>query len=91
MLKFRSALFLFLFSAGFAKTLFFPSTFVDAAVLLIAGLVFSYMEYKNQDKRLTELDALVKAHAQEISVLQDKVSSIKIIQQTKPNALGFRS
>lgn len=89
MLK-RNLFLLSLFSVGFAKTLFLPSSFVDVSVFLIVGAVLCYSEYKNQDKRLVEIEKALKMQKEEIGVLQDKISSIKIIQQSKPSSLGFR-
>jgi hypothetical protein len=89
MLK-RNLFLLSLFSVGFTKTLFLPSSFVDVSVLLIVGAVLCYSEYKNQDKRWVQIEQALKMHKEEIGVLQDKISSIKIIQQSKPNSLGFR-
>lgn len=90
MLKFRNGFLLFLFSVGFTKTLFLPATFVDATVLLIVGSILAYMEYKNQEKRLTEIENIIKAQQIEFQSLQDKISSIKVIQQAKPGSLTFR-
>lgn len=89
MLK-RNLFLLSLFSIGFAKTLFLPSSFVDVSAFLIVGAVLCYSEYKNQDKRLVQIEQELKTHKEEISVLQDKISSIKVIQQAKPGSLGFR-
>jgi hypothetical protein len=75
---------------GFAKTLFLPSSFIDAAVLLIVGAVLCYSEYKNQDARMATIEQTLKTQKEEISVLQDKISSIKVIQQAKPGSLAFR-
>lgn len=91
MLKSRNTFLLALFSIGFAKTLIYPITFVDASVLLIMGAVLSYVEYKNQDVRMKKLEeSVAKTHA-ELLIIQDKVSSIKVIQQAKPGSLAFRS
>lgn len=90
MLKFRNGLLWVLFSMGFIRTLFLPTSFVDASILLIVGLVLSYLEYKNQDKRLSEVESLLAIHKAEIGILQDKISSIKVIQQAKPGSLAFR-
>lgn len=90
MLKYRNVLLLFLFSMGFGKTLLYPSNYVDAFALLVMGVVFSYLEYKNQDKKLAEIEQILKQHQADLSEVKDKISSIKVIQQAKPGALTFR-
>jgi len=90
MLKYRNGFLLFLFSMGFGKTLFYPASFVDAAILLITGVVFAYLEAKTQDKKIAEFEQMFLKHQAEFSLLNDKISSFKVIQQAKPGALTFR-
>ncbi len=91
MLKHRNTVLLVLFSAGFVKFSLFSPTISEALVLLIAGGVFAYCEYKNNDKRLETLEKRVSDQDIIIKDLSDKVSSIKIIQQVKPGSLTIRS
>lgn len=91
MLKYRNAFLLALFSAGFLRTFFRPASLVDASILLIVGAVFAYIEYKNQDKRVSALEEKLNKQNAEVMDLKDKVSSLRVIQQAKPGSLAFRS
>lgn len=90
MLKFRNGLLWVLFSMGFIRALYFPVSFVDASILLIVGLVLSYFEYKNQDAKVSQIEKELAHQKAELKDLQDKISSIKVIQQAKPGSLAFR-
>lgn len=63
----------------------------DAFALLVMGTAFCYLEYKNQDKRMAEIEIILKEQKEEIKSVQDKVSSIKVVQQVKPGSLAFRT
>lgn len=91
MLKNKNSILLMLFSASLVKSSIIPPTIQEAFVVLIAGLVYAYVEYKNHDARFDALDKKVKEQDLIIKDLSDKVSSIKIIQQVKPGSLTIRS
>lgn len=91
MLKYRNLVFLLLFVVGFGKTLIVPASLVDAALLLIAGGIFAYSDHRNQQSQVAKLEAVVEQHHKELEELKEKVTSIKIVQQVKPNNLAFRS
>lgn len=90
MLKYRNALLWVLFSMGFVRALYLPVSFVDASILLIVGVVLSYMEYKNQDAKVSQIEKELAYQKEQLKELQDKISSIKVIQQAKPGSLAFR-
>lgn len=86
----RSIVLLSVFVLGFIKTLIFTPTYVDAATLLVLGFVFAYSEYKNHDSKLKELEEKLDFQGKELKVLKENVSSIKVVQQIKPNAIQFK-
>ncbi len=81
---------LFLFVGGFGKTLVVSPTFVDAALLLVLGLVFAYNEYQVSNKQVKSLEEKLEAQNKEIEILKEKVSTIKIIQQARPSAVSIK-
>ena len=91
MLKYRNSILLVLFSAGFVKLSLFSPTLSEALVLLIVGMVYSYLEYKNQDVKMAEFEQRLNEKDRQYHELNEKVGSIKIIQQVKPGNMGFRS
>lgn len=91
MLKYRNSVLLLLFSAGFVKFSLFSPTISEALVLLIVGGVFAYCEYKNSDAKLLEVEKKLKEQEASIKDLQEKVGSIKIVQQVKPGNIAFRT
>ena len=90
MLKYRTHILLSLFATAFGKSLIFSPSFQDASVILILGVVFAYSEYKNSEKKLQELEVIVKQQQEIVEDLKEKVASIKITQQMRPGSVGIR-
>lgn len=90
MLKYRTHILLSLFSLAFGKSLAQSPSFQDAAVILILGAVFAFLEFKSSEKRIVEFEAVLNKQREDIDDLKEKVSSIKIVQQVKPNNIAFR-
>jgi len=88
--KYKNLVLLCLFVLGFGKTLFFSPSLSDVGIVLVLGLVFSFCEYKQTEKKYTDLKNQVDKQDIELKELKEKVTSIKIIQQVKPNSLGFK-
>lgn len=78
------------FCIAFIKSLIIPPTFADVAVIAVIGAMFAYLEYKTKDKELEKLVIAVKKQEDDIEELKNKMSSIKFVQQVKPNSLSFK-
>lgn len=90
MKSYKSYVLLSLFSAEFVKTILQPATFVDAALLLVLGSVFAYVEYKNADKKLEEFEKKLSSQQTEINGLKEQVGSIKMVQSVRPGAINYK-
>lgn len=76
------------FSIAFVKSLIISPTYQDVLVIAVICAVFSYLEHDKKDKELETLTVTVKNHQAVIKDLENKVSSIKFVQATKPSALA---
>lgn len=82
---------LVLLCVAFFKSLLIRPSIPDVAILAVLGGVFAYLEQKRRDKDLEAYVARVQKLEQETDELKNKMSSIKLVQSMKPNALTFKS
>ncbi len=78
------------FAIAFLKSLIVSPTYQDVAVIAVICAVFAYLEHKKRDETLENLALAVKNSEDKIKDLENKVSSIKFVQATKPGALNLR-
>lgn len=88
MQKTNSYVLLGAFSIAFLKSLILSPTYQDVAVIAVICTVFAYLEHRSRDKELDALNLAVTNHQAAIKDLENKVSSIKFVQATKPSALA---
>lgn len=73
---------------GFLKTLFIHTSLVDAAILAVLGLTFTYYEYRSQQAALKALKDRLDQQEKELVDMKEKVTAISgiyIRQQTTTN------
>lgn len=86
---------LFLFAAASLKFLILGSDWPSAAILLILAGASAFWEYKVQDKRMKELEEVLKKQNETILALAAKldevragVSAVKVAQGMRPQSVG---
>lgn len=86
----KSHLLLALLFVYFTKTVTVSASYVDALILLVLFAGFLVFEYKEKDKQYKELKTQIDEHKLQIKALEEKVSSIKFVQQVRPGSVGVR-
>lgn len=84
---------LFCLVAG--KLLVFPATWEGAAAAMVVGLLAGAYEFKNQDKKITELEEkletvtnVVNNHGKAIENTQSGVSALRLATQMKQQTVA---
>lgn len=80
----------------FIKVCLQPVTLTEAAILLILGVVASFYEFKSNDNKIQELEALVQNHQKliedkfkELDGVKNQVAGIKLSNTYKAQQAKF--
>lgn len=76
------------FAIAFLKSLILSPTYQDVLVIAVICSVFAYLEHDKKDEKLETLANAVKTQEAQIKELENRVSTVKFVQATKPSALA---